>query len=358
MKKITTLLLIIFATGLSLTANPTLIDGCTNPCALNYDPTADNDDGSCEFPSCDDGCDLTIDTYNEMNCECVNTPPIIDDGCPLTITQFDLLNCQVITEFPNVDDGCDLTTDEFDINNCLIINTPIDIDDGCPLTTESIDWATCSLITTEPDCDDGDPATADIFDATTCECINDFSPIPGCTNTCALNYNPNATFDDGSCQFPDCDDSCELTTDSLNLATCQCVFLFPDPDDGCDLTNDSFDFQNCVIINEPPNNCYFIAETCQCEPIAGQEDLTIQALNLYPAIANNEINLSYTATTISEVNISIIKLDGTTMRTLQRQSNLGQNQERLDLTDLSEGLYLINIQGPQINISKKFIKVF
>jgi hypothetical protein len=26
--------------------------------------------------------------------------------------------------------------------------------------------------------------------------------VNGCTNSDALNYNPNATFDDGSCQYP------------------------------------------------------------------------------------------------------------------------------------------------------------
>ena len=32
---------------------------------------------------------------------------------------------------------------------------------------------------------------------------HDFSNIPGCTDPSADNYNPGATFDDGSCQYLD-----------------------------------------------------------------------------------------------------------------------------------------------------------
>jgi len=74
--------------------------------------------------------------------------------------------------------------------------------------------------------------------------------IPGCTNPCATNYNPDATEFDGSCVFnPPIDDGCDLTTDSIDQATCTVVNTPPDVDDGCPNTDDSFDVATCEILN-------------------------------------------------------------------------------------------------------------
>jgi len=54
-----------------------IVFGCTNPCATNYNPDANEEDDSCMLPDPDDGCDLTVDMIDEVTCEIVNTP-----NCP------------------------------------------------------------------------------------------------------------------------------------------------------------------------------------------------------------------------------------------------------------------------------------
>ena len=54
--------------------------GCTNECALNYNENATEDNGSCEYPDCDDNNVNTIDSFDAMNCECINEPVILN--CP------------------------------------------------------------------------------------------------------------------------------------------------------------------------------------------------------------------------------------------------------------------------------------
>ncbi len=225
--------------------------GCTNVCASNYDPSAVVDDGSCIYPSCDDGCALTIDSYDNVNCQCVNTTPNPDDGCDLTTDVFDLTACAIFNNPPNVNDGCALTTDSFDAVNCQIVNTPPSCDDGCALTVDSFDAANCQCVNTAPNPDDGCALTTDSYDPSSCSIIN--AP-PNPDDGCALTSD---SFDAVNCQIvntpPSCDDGCALTVDSFDAANCQCVNTAPNPDDGCALTTDAFDAVNCQIVNTPPS---------------------------------------------------------------------------------------------------------
>ncbi len=200
-------------------------EGCTNACADNYNPDATIDDGSCILPDCDDMCILTIDSLNTTTCECENIAPSVDDDCDLTLDSFDFVNCTVVNTPPtDVDDGCNLTEDSYDAENCVIVNAP-------------------------PSCDDDNPNTFDNFDPVNCLCINSDTPLTGCTDPCAINYDSTASEDDGSCTYPDCDDGCLLTVDTFDSDSCACVNSTPLVNDFCDLTVDSFDPITCTITN-------------------------------------------------------------------------------------------------------------
>jgi len=143
-----------------------VIPGCTDPCATNYNPNATEDDGSCTLPSANDGCDLTTDSIDPTTCAVVNTPPDVDDGCPNTDDSFDAANCQILN-----------------VSNC-------------PTGTE--------------------------LDAATCACVP--VAVTGCANPDACNFDATATTDDGSCILPGdtCDDSNPLTDNDTVQADCSC----------------------------------------------------------------------------------------------------------------------------------------
>lgn len=221
-----------------------LLPGCNNPCAINYDDSATCDDGSCVYPSPDDGCELTDDFYDAVNCVVVNTP-----NCP-SYSEFDIESCNCIFDcgigcsnpcainyypgattdecciYPSPDDGCDVTDDVYDTVNCTVINTP-----NCPAGSE--------------------------FDLVSCSCITDCGLPPFCTAPCALNYNPNALCDDGSCTYPS-------------------------PDDGCEYTDDSYDTVNCVVVNAPncPSGTVYEASDCSCTSISTESIPTLSEWGL------------------------------------------------------------------------------
>jgi hypothetical protein len=146
--------------------------GCLNPMALNYDSTSAFDDGSCIFPNCGG-----LDTfYVETFCSGANS--VVD----YTWSDMDNPNCRMA--------AYTRSTDEYSLGSNWYpypmnwSNNGIMFSNSQPNTTYYFlgmladSTYTDTLIITTPDC------------------------IPGCTDPTALNYNPWANSDDGTCQAP------------------------------------------------------------------------------------------------------------------------------------------------------------
>ena len=234
------------------------ISGCTYALALNYDPLATIDDGSCDFgPApcaldidgdgiCDDvdpcigivdalgicngNCFADVDGDGECDdedccvgaydeCGICNGPGAIFDcgcnalpagACDCEGSQPDALgecggDCPADLDSDGICDNVDDCVGDYD--NCGICNGPGAVFScGC-----------FSLPATDCDCEGnqldalgicGGGCPGDIDGDGIC----DTEEIPGCTDAAACNYAPNATDDDGSCEFPtagyDCDSDC------------------------------------------------------------------------------------------------------------------------------------------------------
>ena len=150
----------------------TLIEGCTDDEACNYDETAQEDNGSCEyaieFYDCNGNC---IDTDGDTICDIDET-----SGCT------DLTACNYISAATDDDGSCSYALENFDCDgNCIDIDedTVCDIDEvyGC---TDSL-YAEFNTLATE---EDGSCSTL---------------IISGCTDSTAFNYEPQANTDNSSC---------------------------------------------------------------------------------------------------------------------------------------------------------------
>ena len=193
---------------------PDCTPGCTIEQACNFDPNATLNDGSCDFESCA-GCmdpeasnydsEATIDTpglceYDILGCteiNSINYNPLatIDDGSCIPI----ICGC-IIPEALNFDPEAN--------SQCLPILESCIFEEGC-MDEEALNY--------NPDAwfDDGS-CEYNIFGCTNSFASN-YNPLAtvedgscilylaGCTDFTALNYNPSATFDDGSCVYNSCD---------------------------------------------------------------------------------------------------------------------------------------------------------
>ena len=269
---------------------PGPVDGCTDPTACNYDATANNDDGSCEFTSCagctdatacnydptatiDDGsCDLPDGCTDATACNYDATASCDDGSCEFTSCAgcTDATACNY-DPTATIDDGsCDLPDGCTDATACNY-NASASCDDGSCVFATGCD--TCSgetdgtgTVVDNPEvgeaCDDGLASTINDTVQADCTCVG-IGVVPGCTDANACNYNPAANQDDGSCVLPDgctdtgacnydaaasCDDgSCEYTSCAgcTDATACNYDATATIDDGSCDLPDGCTDAGAC-----------------------------------------------------------------------------------------------------------------
>ena len=162
---------------LKLEGNVTDFPGCTNSLACNYDSEATNEDGSCTYPECYYDCDggCISDTDSDGVCDELEAPynPDSDNNQIITIT--DLLNL-----FPL-------------FGNSFSATCPEGLQEAIPVFN--------------PDYDDntiiGLPDFLMVLPLFGQQYIADLCPLclSGCTDPTAFNYDPLATYEDGSCSY-------------------------------------------------------------------------------------------------------------------------------------------------------------
>lgn len=177
--------------------SPTIVSGCTNPAATNYNPLATFDDGSCTYNNGGGGGGGGSDCGPECEGECVN----------FYLCTFSNGN-QVAIEITDSNGGVVYSQSGF--NNVTIMNTTLCLDPGECYSVNMwnntgangwyngyfwINYNGQQII--------NESLNANLSQETVTFGLGASCPLDGCTDPEALNYNPNATDDDGSCTYPE-----------------------------------------------------------------------------------------------------------------------------------------------------------
>jgi hypothetical protein len=277
-------------------------EGCTDTAACNYDSMATSDDGSCEYESCLGCTDISAMNYDPS--------ATIDDGSCITCESEGGVNAQLyVCTFSN---GNQVELDIFNSAGEVVIsvsqlgNGSIDYFSLCldpnecytavmSNNTDSLGWYNgyfwvnaegVQLINESLDADLQEESVTFI---TGTGCDND--AITGCTDPLALNYNAEATEDDGSCEY--------------------------DGEGGGGLPPFLLDFE--------------------------LENLEMKA---FPVPAEDQISISVDRLTRpGNLRVRMFSSDGRLLRTFSQAHGEGAHRFSEDISELAPGFYLIELNG-------------
>ena len=244
--------------------NSCLYPGCTYPNYLEYDETANTDDGSC---SCVSSVEISIDITSEepfeatvsvvgdysSNSNITGEDLLINGYLFECITAFHPYFCVNAADELNYTSGSNITVEDLLDNGylleCLMGGDPF----SCELAADELNYSNNSNF--EWSNDEGVLSTSEEFITSNpgeynliliqfgCDGIQQgFSvgvglAVSGCTNSIALNYNEEATEDDGSC------------------------IALGDVVQGC-LDATALNYNSTVNANTDDGSCIFIVEGC------------------------------------------------------------------------------------------------
>ncbi len=412
----------------------TFVYGCTDPEALNYNPLATIDDGSCTYA---DSCDFVIEPYFIT---CSSYEFFLSD-LDISSTGTWLIDGAVVSE--NNSAIYHEFTEPGTYNVCFIADAM-----NCD------DVETCTVIYVDPSCFSTSPQ---IISSTADSCTYSFSIIPngnslsnfvwypgdgtaydggteftytyqtsgfynacvaydgpngteelcvdlyaescemniyGCTDSTAVNYNPEANVDDGSCVYEfDCNVGFTIFPDSLGANTIWIIPTFEVENivdilwDFGDGTTSTEVFPNHEYADEGPYTLCVTASlqsdgtTCDAtfcaeisgdmigsgllssgfninviegsDPLSVTDNMKPRDFQLFPNPAQEVITLQYNTNGSSIEVIEIFDVTGKRVDMMQFNVNSGENIKFIDIEHLPNGLYVLSLSN--INF-KRFVK--
>ena len=345
--------------------------GCTDPVAINYDPNANVDDGSCYYLT--DSCEFTavglLFTAGSFGSEV--SFEVVDEFGNIVASFYGFQSQGTYFYSLCLEDGC-YTVNLYDTWGDGWNGGMLDIIVGDVIIAGGI---------TIPD---GFEGSAN-FGINTDDCEEEFD-IYGCTDPIAWNYNPFATIDDGSCQYDTTDYVCEagfeligideendvVYIENTSYADVE-VFYFWDWGDG---TFSEGEFPTHIYAEEGTYLVclYMESEFCwdsYCDTIVydpegfigGNGDGLVldgwtinvvdgtsvgvlefdefEQFSLFPSPAADVVNIRYEGASYSTLQLTIRDLQGRVIANTSERQRLGTNLYELNVSDLSSGSYLL-----------------
>ena len=219
-----------YAIGVETEGCELTLPGCTDPEALNYNATATVDDGSCQYPfTCEEGTPGQLYVCTFSGGENVGLEVVADDGSVLysqsgfgdfAIVFIDVClqdsTCYTATLTDLSGTGSGWNGGYFWVSDGYqdLVHEELGNGENSAQVEFSID-GTCGDIPNYDIWGCMDPAAWNYNPWATWDdgsCMYDEGEIAGCTDPVATNFDPFATIDDGSCVFPSI---CENMTEVL-----------------------------------------------------------------------------------------------------------------------------------------------
>ncbi|MFN5294142.1 MAG: T9SS type A sorting domain-containing protein [Flavobacteriales bacterium] len=338
------------------------LTGCTDMNACNYDASAIIDNGSCTFPgdACDDNNLTTDNDVLGADCVCLGEDNGLIAGCmDMNACNYDMTATVDNGSCFSIGDACDdgdiFTANDLVGADCICIGEAIQVVEGCTAIEAcnynpeaNFDDGSCQL--PGYPCDDNDPNT--MGDAYGIDCVCS-GMIVGCMDMFACNYNPEAQFDDFSCEFPGspCDDGNPETLNDFLDNDCNCIGQIIQTLGCTDMDACNYD----MSANTDDGSCFFVGDACddgnantsndvynancQCEGVVSVEEMSV-SYSVYPNPTNGIITIAQQEGAAIQL-IEVVDITGKRVATFNPNSSTAT----IEMNSMAAGLYTLNIRS-------------
>lgn len=184
-----------------------------------------------------------------------------------------------------------------------------------------------------------------------------FSSTPGCMDAKACNYNPDATIENGTCVF-EVDDCITCNNDGTwtikdnngnNIPDCNEIEGCMNPD-ACNYQSDATkDDGSCIVPEDTCHVCDNGELADICSSIGNTKD-DIEKISVYPIPASDEIIIDIMHVEGKAYTYVITDLSGKNLIQKQIWVYRKNHKEKVDISDLNEGMYLLRISSEKRQI--------
>ncbi|MGB0177240.1 MAG: T9SS type A sorting domain-containing protein, partial [Owenweeksia sp.] len=98
------------------------------------------------------------------------------------------------------------------------------------------------------------------------------------------------------------------------------------------------------------------SDSVTIEGISIEENIISRSLAIYPNPTAGMVNVSFTTGSSDDVTLRIVDLSGKVVKMIRSSNNNGRYDEKLDITELARGSYLLKVQSGDISAIRRIIR--
>lgn len=296
---------------------------------LNDDDCAPMDADVFPGADCDDGDPMTVEDFIDIECECVGHPIAENAACPDAIAVTEGMYVGNVSGGESASNICAAGA-----TNAVWYEYTATMDGDVTITSD--------LETNENSNDTRLSVYTGGCDALTCFAANDDVDVDNTDYNSAIVFPVEA----GTTYLIEWDDRWDNQAFNWEISFAEgfdCVDLMLNIGDACDDGDEN-------TINDTVN------EECICEGVVGIEELgdLNNSLVLYPNPAEDLLQLKFTVENSDMITFNVTDAAGKVIISKNVNQIVGENLHTIDVSELNQGLYFLNITDGEAIIAKRF----
>lgn len=145
----------------------------------------------------------------------------------------------------------------------------------------------------------------------------------------------------------------------VNMQPIQCNRMLWQVNQPRPLTSQVFKYQNVLICNVPVVACLNAnkpASVMEASDASVKTPAAVASVKVFPNPAKNNISVQFNTVPAGNYNLSIVDMQGKTVKVISNYYNNGASVKNIDVSALTPGIYLLSAAKGDLVLQQKFVK--